>query len=84
MIEPAAMNKRVRHGMEHAQELDRPGVLEQDEGGDHQAHVADDVDHERLEAGPGRGRAPVPERDQQVRRSADERPADDQDHEVAA
>ncbi len=69
-------------GVEHREELHRPGVAEDDERGDHEADVTDDVDHERLEAGAGGGRAPVPERDQQVGRGADERPADDQQHEV--
>ena len=49
----------------------------------HQPDVADHVDHERLDAGARGGRAPVPERDQQVGGRADERPADDQQEEVA-
>ena len=50
---------------------------------EHEPDVADDVDHERLDARAGRRRAPVPEADQQVGGGADERPADDQQHEVA-
>ena len=64
-------------------EVDRAGVLEEEERAEHEPDVADHVDHERLDAGARGGRAPVPERDQQVGRGADERPADDQQHEVA-
>ena len=59
------------------------GLVQDQEGGDHEADVADHVHHERLDAGVGGGGAPVPERDQQVGRGADERPADDQQDEVA-
>ena len=67
---------------EDAGVVERAGLVEQQERGDHEADVADHVDHERLDAGRGGGLAPVPERDQQVRGRADERPADDQQHEV--
>ncbi len=73
----------MRDGVEGLEEVDRAGVLEDEERPQHQADVADDVDHERLEAGPGGGDAPVPERDQQVRGRAHERPPDDQQQEVA-
>ena len=61
----------------------RAGVLEDEVGAEHQPHVADDVDHERLDPRSRGGGAPVPEGDQQVGGSADERPADDQQQEVA-
>ena len=49
----------------------------------HEPDVADHVDHERLHPGRRRGLAAVPEADQRVGGEADERPADDQQHEVA-
>ena len=65
------------------QEVERAGVLEDEVRAEHEADVADDVDHERLDPRLGGGRAPVPEGDQQVGGGADERPADDQQQEVA-
>ena len=62
--------------------VERAGLVEQQEGGDDEADVADHVDHERLDAGGGGRVAAVPEGDQQVGRRADERPAHDQQHEV--
>ncbi len=70
-------------GLEGAQEVQRAGVLEDEVRPEHEPDVAEHVDDERLDAGLGGRRAPVPERDQQVRRRTDERPADDQDQEVA-
>ena len=67
---------------EHSRVVERAGPVEQQEGGDHQADVADHVDHEGLDAGVGGGRAPVPERDEQVGGGAHEGPAHDQQHEV--
>ena len=58
-------------------------MAEDEERAEHEPDVAHHVDHERLDPGAGRGRAPVPERDQHVGGRADERPADDQQHEVA-
>ena len=66
-----------------AEEVERARVAEDEEGAEHEPDVADDVDHERLDAGRGRGRAAVPEADQHVGGGADERPADDQQQEVA-
>ena len=53
-------------GLEHARVVERAGLVEQQEGADHQPDVADHVDHERLDAGLRGRAAPVPERDQQV------------------
>ena len=59
------------------------GVLEDEVGPQHQPHVAHDVDHERLDPCARGGAAPVPEGDQQIRGRAHERPAHDQQQEVA-
>ena len=73
----------LARGVERRQEVEGPELAEDEQRGEHEADVADDVDHERLHARLGRGRAPVPEADQRVGGEADERPADDQDDEVA-
>ena len=75
--------RELARRVERAEEVERAGRLEDEVGAEHQADVADDVDDERLDARLRRGRAPVPEADQQVGRRADERPADDQEEEVA-
>ncbi len=67
---------------EDARVVERPRLVEHQERRHHEADVADHVDHERLDPGAGGGLAPVPVRDQQVGGRADERPADDQQHEV--
>ena len=67
---------------ERAEEVERADLLEDEVGPEHEADVADHVDHERLDARARRRLAPVPERDQQVGGRADERPADDQEEEV--
>ena len=57
--------------------------LEEEERSEHEADVADDVDHEGLDAG-RRGRvAAVPVGDQHVGGGANEGPANDQQHHVA-
>jgi hypothetical protein len=68
--------------VEGAQEVQRVRVAEDDEGAQDEADVADHVDDERLDARRRRRRAPVPERDEQVGRGADEGPADDEQQEV--
>ena len=79
----AVVGEHVADLVERLQEVHRPGVLEQEERAQHQSHVADYVDHECLQPGPGGGGPPVPERDQQVGSGADERPSHDQQNEVA-
>ena len=59
-----------------------PVPLEDEVRAEHEPDVAEHVDDERLDAGRGRRRAAIPERDQEVGRGADERPADDQQEEV--
>ena len=68
---------------ERLQEVNRARVVEDHERPDHQPHVSDHVDHERLQPGSGRGVPAIPVRDQQVRGRAHERPADDQQEEIA-
>ena len=82
VVRAVAERARAR-GVEGGEEVERAGVLEDEVGAEHQPDVADDVDHERLDARTRGRRAPVPEGDQQVGGGADERPADDQQHEVA-
>ena len=72
-----------RGRVERREEVQRVRVAEDEEGAQDEPDVADHVDDERLDAGRCRGRAPVPERDQQVGRGADEGPADDEQQEVA-
>ncbi len=67
---------------EHVGVVQRAGAVEEQEGADHQARVADHVDHERLDPGRGGRRAAVPEGDQQVGGRAHEGPAHDEQHEV--
>ncbi len=74
--------RAVRGRAEGPEHFQRAGVLEDEEGAEHEADIADDVDHERLQPGFRCGPAPVPERDQQVGGGADECPADDQQQEV--
>ena len=69
--------------VEDRQVVEGAELAEDEQRRQHEADVADDVDHERLHAGLGRGLAPVPEADQRVGGEADERPADDQQDEVA-
>jgi hypothetical protein len=58
------------------------GGREEREDREHDADVADDVDHERF-LGRGDGRRLVePEADQEIRRQADEAPTDEQPDEV--
>ena len=76
------VREHVMGGIERRGEVDAAGVAEDEERPEHEADVAEHVDHERLQARARGRRAPVPERDQQVRGGADERPADDQQHEV--
>ena len=59
-------------------ETDRVDVGEDQEDREHHADVADDVDDERLARGGDRRRPLEPEPDQEVRRQADEAPADEQ------
>ena len=68
--------------VEGAQEVQRVRVAEDEEGAQDEPDVADHVDDEGLDARRRRRRAPVPERDQQVGRGADEGPADDEQQEV--
>ena len=68
---------------ERLEEVERARVLEDEVGTQHEPHVAHHVDDERLEARARRRRALVPEGDQQVGGGAHERPAHDQDQEVA-
>ena len=68
--------------LEHRQEVERADLVEDQERRDDEADVADHVDDERLDAGCHGRAAAVPVRDQEVRGRADERPPDDQDHEV--
>ena len=65
-----------------AEQVEGVGVAEDEEGPEHEADVAEDVDHERLHACACGGGAPVPEADQHVGGGADESPADDQQQEV--
>ncbi len=75
--------EHVGSRLEDGEEFERAGVLEDEVRPEHEPHVADDVDHERLDPGARGGGAAVPEGDQQVRGGADERPPDDQQQEVA-
>ena len=75
--------ERVTSAREHVPVVERVHVPEDQERPDDHPHVADHVDHERLDARVGRGAPPVPERDQQVGGGADERPAHDEQDEVA-
>ncbi len=76
------VGEHVVGGIERRGVVDAAGVPEDEERAEHEADIAEHVDQERLEPGARRRCAPVPERDQQVRGGADERPADDQQHEV--
>jgi hypothetical protein len=80
---PLVLRVHPRGALERARVVERPGVALKNDGGENQPHVADHVDHERLDARIGRRAAPVPEADQRVGGEAHERPADDQQHEVA-
>ncbi len=74
---------RERAGLcEDVPERDRTRLLEQREDREHDADVAEDVDHERL-AGGGDGRRLVePETDQKVGRQPDQTPAHEQPDDV--
>ena len=80
---PLVDRERVVRAREHRAVVQGVHAAEQQERAHDHADVADHVDHERLHAGGGGRAPPVPERDQQVRRRAHERPAHDQQHEVA-
>ena len=73
----------LRRRLEDRQVVEGAELAEDEKGREHEADVADHVDHERLHPGLGRRVPPVPEADQRVGREADERPADDQQDEVA-
>ena len=77
------LGERALHVGEQRAVVEHAHRAEDEERAEHEADVADDVDDERLDAGRCRGGAPVPVRDQHVARRADERPADDQQREVA-
>ena len=65
-----------------ARRWNRRQVDEDQEGGDHQGHVADHLGDEGLAGRQHRALAFVPEADQQVAGERHRRPADDQDHQV--
>ena len=64
--------------------VERARVRDQDEEGERHRRVAERVHHEGLLRGLHRARPVVPEADQEVRREADEPPADEQHEQVAA
>ncbi len=72
----------ARRILEHGQVVEGAKLTEDEERGQDESDVADDVDHERLHARGGRGAAPVPVGDQRVRGEADERPAHNEQNEV--
>jgi hypothetical protein len=74
--------ERLACPLEDRQIVERAGLVEDQERRDHEPDVADHVDDERLDASLDRRAAPVPVGDQEVGGRADERPPDDQDHEV--
>ena len=78
-----ARAKRPWRSCRRSEEVERAGVLEDEERAEHEADVADDVDDERLDARRVAVVRRYQKRDQQVGRGADERPADDQQQEVA-
>ena len=68
--------------LEDAEELERSRLPDQEHGRESERGVADRVHHEGLLRGSDRLRTVVPEPDEQVRREADEAPADEQEEEV--
>jgi len=75
--------KDLRRAAEDVGVVELAELAEDQDRREDQPDVAEDVDHERLHPRRGRGGAPIPEADQRVGGEADERPADDQQHEVA-
>ena len=65
-------------------ERERVRVRDEDEERERHRRVAERVHDERLLRGPHRARPLVPEADQEIRREADEPPADEQHEQVAA
>ena len=76
--------REVGGRVERRAELERVRVRDEDEERERHRRVADRVHDERLLRRGDRGRPLVPEADEQVRREADEAPADEQEQEVAA